>query len=150
MTRVNIVHVPYKGTSEGVIATASGEVDMIFASIPASLPLLAAGRIRALAVTTLQRTPLAPTMPTLNESGVPGYERTGWYGVIAPANVPREIITRLNSALVQIVNMPEMKQAFMQQGLDPAPSTAEEFDAFIRNEVAQNLKVVKAAGIKVE
>lgn len=150
MARVNIVHVPYKGTSEGVIATAGGEVDMIFSSIPASLPLLAAGRIRALAVTTLQRTPLAPTMPTLNESGVPGYERTGWYGVIAPAGVPHEIITRLNTAIVKIVNTPEMKQAFMKQGLDPAPSTPEEFGVFIRNEVAQNIKVVKAAGIKVE
>ncbi len=150
MARVSIVHVPYKGTSEGVIATAGGEVDMIFASIPASLPLLGAGRIRALAVTTLQRTPLAPAMPTLNESGVPGYERTGWYGVIAPASVPREIITRLNAAIVKIVNTPEMKEAFMKQGLDPAPSTPEEFAAFIRNEVAQNIKVVKAAGIKVE
>jgi tripartite-type tricarboxylate transporter receptor subunit TctC len=150
LAKVNIVHVPYKGTSEGVTATAAGEVDMIFASIPASLPLLAAGRIRALAVTTTQRTPLAPAMPTLNESGVPGYERSGWYGVIAPANVPREIITRLNAAIVKIANTPEMKEAFIKQGLEAAPCTPEEFAAFIRNEVAQNIRLVKAAGIKVE
>jgi tripartite-type tricarboxylate transporter receptor subunit TctC len=150
LAKVNIVHVPYKGISDGVTAVASGEVDMIFASIPASLPLLTAGRVRALAVTTGQRTPLAPNMPTLNESGVAGYDRSGWYGVIAPANVPREIVTRLNAAIVKIVNTPDMKEAFMKQGLDPATSTPEAFGAFIRDEVAQNVRLVKAAGIKVE
>lgn len=150
LAKVNVVHVPYKGTSDGVTAVASGEVDMIFASIPASLPLLAAKRVKALAVTTGQRTPLAPTMPTLNESGVPGYDRSGWYGVLAPANVPRDIIMRLNAAIVKIVNTPEMKDAFMKQGLDPATSTPEAFATFIRDEVAQNIKLVKAAGIKVE
>jgi len=150
LAKVEVVHVPYKGISEGVTAVASGEVDMIFASIPASLPLLNAKRVRALAVTTAQRTPLAPDMPTLNESGVPGYDRSGWYGVLAPANVPRDIIARLNSAIVKIVNTPDMKTAFMKQGLDPATSTPEEFGAFIRNEIAQNIKLVKAAGIKVE
>ena len=150
LAKVEVVHVPYKGIAEGVTAVASGEVDMIFASIPASLPLLNAKRVRALAVTTAQRTPLAPDMPTLHESGVPGYDRSGWYGVMAPANVPREIITRLNAAIVKIVNTPEMKAAFMKQGLDPATSTPDEFGAFIRNEIVQNIKLVKAAGIKVE
>ena len=150
LAKVDVVHVPYKGIAEGITAVASGEVDMIFSSIPASLPLLNAKRVRALAVTTAQRTPLAPDMPTLNESGVPGYDRSGWYGVMAPANVPREIITRLNVAIVKIVNTPEMKAAFMKQGLDPATSTPEEFGAFIRSEIAQNVKLVKAAGIKVE
>ena len=150
LAKVNIVHVPYKGISDGVTAVAGGEVDMIFASIPASLPLLTAGRVRALAVTTGQRTPLAPAMPTLNESGVPGYDRSGWYGVLAPANVPREIVTRLNAAIVKIVNMPDLKDAYMKQGLDPATNTPEEFGVFIRNEVAQNIKLAKAAGIKVE
>lgn len=150
LAKVEVVHVPYKGISEGVTAVASGEVDMIFASIPASLPLLNAKRVRALAVTTAQRTPLAPDMPTLNESGVAGYDRSGWYGVLAPANVPRDIIARLNSSIIKIVNTPDMKAAFMKQGLDPATSTPEEFGAFIRNEIAQNIKLVKAAGIKVE
>lgn len=150
LAKTEVVHVPYKGIAEGVTAVASGEVDMIFSSIPASLPLLNAKRVRALGVTTAQRTPLAPGMPTLHESGVPGYDRSGWYGVLAPANVPRDIITRLNSTILKIINTPEMKDAFMKQGLDPAPSTPEEFGAFIRSEIAQNFKVVKAAGIKVE
>jgi tripartite-type tricarboxylate transporter receptor subunit TctC len=89
-------------------------------------------------------------MPTLHESGVPGYDRSGWYGVLAPAGAPREIVARLNSVIVKIVNAPDMKDAFNRQGLDPATSTPEEFAAFIRNEVAQNIKVVKDAGIKVE
>ena len=148
--QLKIAHVPYRGTSDGVTATASGEVDMIFASIPASTPLMNANRVRALGVTTGQRTPLAPHMPTLAESGLPGFDRSGWYGVLAPANVPRDIVMRLNAAIVKIVSTPDMKEAFMKQGLDPATSTTEEFSAFIRNEVAQNLKLVKAAGIKVE
>lgn len=148
--QLKIAHVPYRGTSDGVTATASGEVDMIFASIPASTPLMNANRVRALGVTTGQRTPLAPHMPTLNESGLSGFDRSGWYGVLAPANVPREIVTRLNAAIVKIVNTMEMKEAFMKQGLDPAPTTIEEFGAFIRSEITQNIKLVKAAGIKVE
>jgi tripartite-type tricarboxylate transporter receptor subunit TctC len=150
LAKVEVVHVPYKGIAEGVTAVASGEVDLIFSSIPASLPLLNAKRVRALAVTTAQRTPLAPDMPTLHESGVPGYDRSGWYGVVAPVNVPREIVARLNAAIVKIVNTAEMKAAFMKQGLDPATSTPEEFGTFIRHEIAQNIKLVKAAGIKVE
>lgn len=148
--KVKIAHVPYRGTSDGVTATASGEVDMIFASIPASTPLMNANRVRALGVTTGQRTPLAPQMPTLNESGLQGFDRSGWYGVLAPAGVPRDIIARLNTAIVKIVNTTEMKEAYMKQGLDPAPGTPEEFAAFIRNEIVQNIKLVKAAGIKVE
>ncbi len=150
MAKVSIVHVPYKGISEGVVALASGQVDMIFASITAALPLLDTRRVKALAVTTGKRTALAPEMPTLSESGLPGYDRSGWYGVLAPAGVPREIVARLNSVIVRIVNTTEMKDAFNRQGLDPATSTPEEFAAFIRNEVAQNIKVVREAGIKVE
>jgi tripartite-type tricarboxylate transporter receptor subunit TctC len=142
--------VPYKGIVEGMTGVAGGEVDIIFASIPASLPLRNAGRLRALAVTTGERTPLAPDMPTLHESGVTGYDRSGWYGVLAPAGVPRDVVARLNSAIVKVVSMPEMKAAFMQQGLEPATSTPEAFGEFIRSEIAENVKLVKAAGIKVE
>ena len=148
--KISIAHVPYKGISDGVTATASGEVDMIIASIPASTPLINAGRVRALGVTTGKRTPLAPHMPTLSESGLPGFDRSGWYGVLAPAGVPRDIILKLNHAIVKIISAPEMRESYMKQGLDPAPGTVEEFGAFIRNEIQQNLKLVKMAGIKVE
>jgi tripartite-type tricarboxylate transporter receptor subunit TctC len=150
IAQVKITHVAYRGISDGVTATASGEVDMVFASIPAATPLFTARRVRVLGVTTGKRTPLAPHMPTLNESGLPGFDRSGWYGVLVPAGVPREIVTRLNSAMLKIANTPEMREAYMKQGLDPAPTSPEEFAAFMRNEIAQNLKLVKAAGIKVE
>lgn len=150
LAKIDIVHVPFKGIVEGMTGVASGEVDLIFASIPSSLPLRNAGRVRALAVTTAVRTPLAPEMPTLHESGVPGYDRSGWYGVLAPAGTPREIVTRLNSTIVKLVNTPEMKDIFMRQGLEPAPSTPEAFGEFIRGEIADNMKLVRAAGIKVE
>jgi tripartite-type tricarboxylate transporter receptor subunit TctC len=150
IARVTIVHVPYKGISDGVAATASGQVDMIFASIAAARPLLDARRVRALAITTLRRTALMPSMPTLDESGVRGYDRSGWYGVLAPAGMPRDIVTRLNGIIGNVVNRPDMIEAFNRQGLEPATSTPEEFAAFIRNEVAQNIKVVKAAGIRIE
>lgn len=148
ITKVTIVHVPYKGVSDGVTATASGQVDMIFASIPAARPLLDAGKVRALGISTAKRTSLMPSMPTLDESGAPGYDRSGWYGVLAPAGVPRDVVTRLNAIIRKIV--PEMKDAFNRQGLEPSTSTPEEFGRFIRDEVAQNIRVVKAAGIKVE
>ncbi|MBM3341173.1 MAG: tripartite tricarboxylate transporter substrate binding protein [Betaproteobacteria bacterium] len=150
LAKIDIVHVPFKGIVEGMTGVAGGEVDLIFASIPSSLPLRNAGRVRALAVTTAERTPLAPDMPTLNESGVPGYDRTGWYGVLAPAGTAREIVTRLHSAIVKIVNLHEMREAFMRQGLEPWLAAPEAFGEFIRGEIAQNIKLVKAAGIKVE
>lgn len=150
LAKVNIVHVPYKGVSDGVVATAAGEVDMIFASIPASLPLLAANKVRVLGVSTRERTSLAPTTPTLHESGVSGFDRSGWYGMLAPAGVPREYITRLNAIIVKAANTAQMKDAFNKQGLEPATTTPEEFSRFIRSEIAQNVQVVKDARIKME
>jgi tripartite-type tricarboxylate transporter receptor subunit TctC len=150
LAKVKTVHVPYKGIVEGMTGVASGEVDIIFASIPSSLPLRNAGRVRALAVTTGKRTPLAPDMPTLHESGVTGYDRTGWYGVMAPAGVPREIVSRLHGTIARAISLPAMRETFMRQGLEPAPSTPEAFGEFIRGEIADNIKLVKAAGIKVE
>ena len=150
LANVSVVHVPYKGVSDGVTATAAGETDMIFASIPASQPLLAANRIRALGVSTRERSVLAPEMPTLHESGVPGYDRSGWYGILAPAGVPREYVARLSTIIAKVVNTPQMKEAFNRQGLEPAVMMPEEFGRFIRAEVAQNVKVVRTSGMKVD
>ncbi|HYC47242.1 MAG TPA: tripartite tricarboxylate transporter substrate binding protein [Burkholderiales bacterium] len=150
LANVSLVHVPYKGTSDGVTATAAGETDMIFASIPASLPLLSAKKVRALGVSTRERTVLAPDMPTLHESGVPGYDRSGWYGILAPAAVPRDFVTRLNAIIVKVANTREMKEAFNRQGLETATTTPEEFARFIRSEVAQNVKAVQKAGVKID
>lgn len=137
MARVKITHIPYKGVSEGVTALASGQVEMIFGSFPATLPLYEAGRIRMLAVSTLKRTSVMPSLPTVDESGVPGYERYGWYGVIAPAGVAKDIIARLNAGIVKVVGIPDMRETFARQGLDPQTNTPEQYAAFIHSELVQ-------------
>ncbi len=150
LAHIKTVHVPYKGVSQGVVATANGETDMIFSSITAAQPLVEAGRLRVLAVSTAQRSALMPDMPTLHESGVPGYDRAGWYGLMGPGGMPKEIVTRLNASVVQVVNTPEMKAAYFKQGLEVATNTADEFTSLIRREVELNVKLARAAGIKQE
>lgn len=150
MARVHIVHIPYKGVSDGVTATATGQADMILASYPAAQPLLQAGKVRPLAVSIGKRWVIMPTVPTLAESGLTGFDRSGWYGMLAPAGTPREVVARLNTVIGAIVNTSEMSDALRKQGLEPSTSTPEEFGAFIRNEVAQNIRIARAAGIAVE
>ena len=146
MAKVKIMHVPYKGVSEGVTALAGGQIEMIFGSFPATLPLNEAGKIRMLAVSTLKRTAVMPSLPTVDEAGVPGYERYGWYVVIAPAGVSKDIIARLNSSIVKAAGTPEMRETFTRQGLDPQTNTPEQFAAFIHSELVQTAKLIKASG----
>jgi tripartite-type tricarboxylate transporter receptor subunit TctC len=150
MARVHMVHIPYKGVSEGVTATATGQADVILASYPAAQPMLQAGKVRPLAVSIGKRWIMMPNVPTLAEAGLTGFDRSGWYGMLAPAGTPREVVMRLNSVIGAIVNTPEMTDALRKQGLEPSTSTPEEFGAFIRNEVAQNIRIAKEAGINVE
>jgi tripartite-type tricarboxylate transporter receptor subunit TctC len=148
MAKLNIVMVPYKGTSELAVATASGEVDMSFPSLTSALPLMAARKVKALGVTSATRTPLAPELPTVSETGLPGYEHMGWYGMFAPAGVSGEVIARLNGAIAAAVNAPGMKEVLAKDGFEPKTSTPEQFAAFMRREIAQNLKLIKASGVK--
>ena len=150
MARIKLVHIPYKGVSDGVVATAVGQADMIFASYPAAQPLLHVNKVRPLAVSISKRWVIMPTIPTLAEAGLKEFDRSGWYGMVVPAGTPREIVARLNSAIVAIVNTPEMADTLRKQGLEPNTSTPEEFGAFIRTEVAQNIRIAKEAGINVE
>jgi tripartite-type tricarboxylate transporter receptor subunit TctC len=119
-------------------------------NLPASMPYIKAGRLRAIAITTAQRYPAFPELPTVAESGVPGYEASAWFGVVAPAATPREVIARLNTEINRAVNLPDMKERFAQQGATPASGTPEDFAAWIRAEIAKWGKVVKASGAKVE
>lgn len=150
MAGVQMLHVPYRGPPEATTAVISGEVDVNFPSVTGALPLIETGRLKALAVSSAKRAPTLPSVPTLDEAGLTGYERTGWNGVLAPAGVPKEIIARLNAAIVKAVDSPEMKQAIVKQGLLAQTGTPEEFAAFIRGQLEQNAKVVKFAGIKTE
>lgn len=150
MADVKMLHVPYKGPPEATTAVVAGQIDIAFPSVTGALPLLAAGKLKALGVSSAQRAALLPSVPTLGEAGVTGYSRAGWNGVLVPAAVPKDIIARLNAAIVKAVNTPETKEAFVRQGLETQAGTPGEFAAFIRKELAQNAKVVRFAGIKVE
>jgi tripartite-type tricarboxylate transporter receptor subunit TctC len=142
--------VPYKGSAETAIATAAGHIEISFPSISSVGPLLDAGKLRALAVTSAKRNVLMPSLPTISESGLTGYDRSTWFGVVAPAGVPRDIIARLHAVIGKVVDTPEMKASFNKQGLEPQPGTPEQFAAFIRGEIAQNAKVIRFSGTKTE
>jgi len=144
------VHVPYKSSADSARATASGEVELSFPGIPGALPFLYSNKIKALAVTGIKRVAMMASTPTLSESGVPGYDRYGWYGLLAPAGTPKEVISRLNSAISDVANLVEMKTALNQQGLEPQTNTPEQFAAFIQKEVAENSKLIKQIGLKAE
>ncbi len=150
MAEVKMAHVPYKGSADSAIATASGQIEISFPSVAALLPLMESGKLRALAVTSAKRTASLPSIPTLGEAGLPGYDRTTWWGVVAPTGVPRDIVTRLNAVIGKAVNTAEMKTALNKQGLDPQTNTPEQFAAFIRSEIAQNAKLIKLSGAKTE
>jgi tripartite-type tricarboxylate transporter receptor subunit TctC len=146
MAKIKVVHVPYKGSAEGVSAAAGGEVDMVFAPVATAQALGSAGKVRALGISSRERFPTLPDVPTINESGLPGFERYGWYGLTASAQTPRDIVLKLNAAVVKAVNTPALLNAFINQGMLPKTGTPKQFTAFIRDEVAQSAKVVKASG----
>jgi tripartite-type tricarboxylate transporter receptor subunit TctC len=151
MAKTKINHVPYKGSGQLSVALASGEIPMAFVSAAAAKPLLSAARIRALAISTAKRSSLLPSVPTIDESGLPGYDMAGsWFGVVGPAGLPKNIVTQLSTMIGKILNSPEMREAFNKQGIDPQPNTPEQFAAFIRNDLAQNTKLIRSLGIKSE
>ena len=150
MGKVKLLHVPFKASSEAVTATGSGDVDMNFPAIPAAQALVAAGRVKALAITSSRRSSVMPSIPTVSESGLAGYEYGTWFGLMAPANTPRDIVVRLHEVLVKIMGASEIRELFLKQGLEPKSTTPEEFKAYIHREILQNAKLVQAAGIKAD
>lgn len=150
MTGVDMVHVPYKGGGPAVIALISGQVQLNFATIPSVLPHVRSGKLRAVAVTTIKRSPAAPEVPTIAESGVPGYDHGPWNGMLAPAKTPQAIIAKLNAEVAKIVHLPETAGVLIHDGAEPVGNTSEEFAAVIRTETAKWAKVIKAAGIKAD
>jgi tripartite-type tricarboxylate transporter receptor subunit TctC len=150
LANIKTAHVPYKGVSQGVVGVAAGEADMIFASVTAAQSLIDARRLRPIAMSTAKRSALMPNMPTLNESGVLGYDRTGWYGIMGPAGIPADIVTKLNAAIVKAVNAPDAKALFFKLGLEVETNSPEQFTEMIRREVDQNIKLVRAADIKAQ
>ena len=150
MAKVEMVHVPFKGGSQSLPAQLSGEVALSFSTVVSSLPQVNAGRLRGLAVTSAKRTPAAPDFPTVAESGLPGYEAVSWYGLLAPAGTPREIIARLNAATVRVLALPDVRQSMLAQGAEPVSETPEQFAAVIKSDIAKWGDVVRKSGAKAD
>jgi tripartite-type tricarboxylate transporter receptor subunit TctC len=150
MTKTKIVHVPYKGGGPAAIALLSGEISMIFGEPATVVQQIKVGKVRALAVTSAKRALALPDLPTIAESGVPGYEVTSWNAILAPAGTPKEIITRLNTELNKIIAAPDMRQRLIDNGFEPVGGTPEQAGEKIHSEIQKWAPVVKAAGIKVD
>jgi tripartite-type tricarboxylate transporter receptor subunit TctC len=148
MTKTDMLHVPFKGSALITIALLSGEVDVVFSDMAVVLPHVQAGKLRALAVTGPKPTPLVPGVPSLAESGVPGFSMTSWWGVLGPAGMQQPIVTRLNTELGRILRLPEVQKSFATLGVDATTSTPEEFGAFIKTEFAKYAKLIQDIGIE--
>jgi tripartite-type tricarboxylate transporter receptor subunit TctC len=147
---VKTVHVPYKGSSPAGLDLMAGQVAFMFDSTPPITSFIKSGRMRALAVTTPKRSPLLPEVPTVVESGLPGFDFATWWGLMAPAGTPRPIIDRLNAELATSLQRPDVRERILGVGAEPAHTTPEAFGALIRSEIARWARVIKAAGVKVD
>ncbi|MBI4195470.1 MAG: tripartite tricarboxylate transporter substrate binding protein [Betaproteobacteria bacterium] len=151
MAEVKMVHVPYKGGSGQMVGELlAGQVQLASIGLPPSMGYINAGRLRAVAVTGMSRSPLLPNVPTVHEAGLPGFDVTSWYGMFAPAALPRNLVTKINGDIAAILDMSDMKQRLEKLGADPAPQSPEEFAKFVRAEVEKWSKVVKESGAKVD
>lgn len=150
MAKINLVHVPYKSTSPALIALLSGEASLIMAPALVVLPHVATGKLRALAITSTTRSAALPELPTIGESGLPGYEVVQWFGVLVPAGTPDTVVSRLSSELVKIIQLRGLSEQLDRQGSIPVGSTPQQFAAYLREEVQKWAKVVKQSGARVE
>jgi len=150
MAGVQMQHVPYRGSAPALTALIGGEVSLMFNNLLTALPHVKAGRLRALAVTSAERSPAAPEIPTMAESGLPGYDVSTWYGLLVPAGTPKEIVARLNAEVVRILNLPELKERLRSQGADVIPSTPDQFAAHIRQEMVKWAQVVRQSGARAD
>lgn len=146
---INIVHIPYNGNAPALNDLIAGRVQIMFSNLLTSSPLAKSGKLRMLAVTTAKRSRQAPDLPTIAESGVPGYDYTPWFAMFSPASTPRPIVRLLNTEIVKAIESPEMQQQFGKQAIDLTTSTPEALDALIRTEIPKWRKIVKEAGASV-
>ena len=147
---VNMVHVPYKGGAQAAQDTVTGEVSMYFSGILVGLPLAKAGRVRALAVATAVRSPIAPDIPTIAEAGLPGYEMALWNALFVPAATPRDIVTRLNAEILKALKAPDVRERLAGVGAVSTAGTPEELGSYFRSEVEKFGRIVRATGLKID
>ncbi len=150
LAKIDLLHVPYKGAGLALPDLVAGQVQLLFSDMAPFVPYVKTGRLRILAVTTAERSKLYPDIPTIAESGAPGYDLTGWYGVLVPAGTPRPIIERLHGELMKAMHAPDMQERYVTLGLEPVESTPEQFGTYIRAELAKWGDIIKRSGTKAE
>jgi tripartite-type tricarboxylate transporter receptor subunit TctC len=150
LTGIKMEHVPYKGSAPSLIGLVSGEVQVVFTSIPAGLAQVRAGKIRAIAVSTLKRSSAMPDVPTIDESALKGYDAASWYALFMPAGAPKNAVATIGKEVVRIMQAPDIRERFKADGFEPAGMGPEEFAAYLRVEIPKWAKIIKAAGIKPE
>jgi len=147
---VKMQHIPYKGRAQAVPDLLGGRITMIFDNMPSVLPLVKSGDVRAIAVTSAKRSAAAPDIPTIAESGLPGFEASSWFALMAPAGLPKEMLARINAETVRVMNLPDVREKLTQLGLDVAPGSPESLSSHIQTETAKWAKVVKESGAKLD
>ncbi len=150
LTGVKMEHIPYKGSAPSIVGLVSGEVQVLFTSVPAALGQVRAGRMRAIAVSTLKRSGALPDIPTIDESALKGYDAASWYGLFMPAGAPKNAVAAISREVVRIMQAPDIRDRFMADGFEPAGLGPDGFAQYLRHEIVKWEKVVKAAGIKPE
>jgi tripartite-type tricarboxylate transporter receptor subunit TctC len=150
MAGVKMTHIPYKGAAPAVVDLIAGHVSLMFDNLASALPNIKAERVRAIAVTTLKRSPLVPALPTISESGLRGFDVSTWFGIFAPAGTPPDIVGRLNGEIARILHTSEMRDRLALLGAEPIGNKPDEFAAFIKAEIPKYAKVVKASGAKAD
>ena len=151
MTGVKMLHVPYKGNAQALVDVMGGQITLMFDQISTSMPHMRSGKVRALAITTLKRSPLFPDLPTLDESGLKGFEDVTWNGIVAPAGTPHEALVRLQSEVARVVSQPQFHKRWLERGIETAGSASpEEFSAYIRSQAQAFATLAREAGIKAD
>ena len=150
MAGVKMTHVPYKGRAQAIPDLLGGRIHMIFDNMPSALPLVRSGELRAIAVTSAQRSAAAPNIPTLSEAGLPGFEATSWFALFGPAGMPRDVQMKINAELARVLALPDVKEKLGTLGLDPAPGTPDQLASLVAREMDKWAKVVKASGAKAD
>ena len=150
MAGVKMVHVPYKGAAPALADLLGGQVQVMFSTMPPALPHVSAGRLRALAVASLKRSPAAPGLPTVDEAALPGFEATTWHGVMVPAATPSAVVAKLHGDIVAVLRMPDVAERLSSQGAEAIGSTPQEFASYIKTETAKWAKVIRESGAKAE
>ena len=150
MAGIDMVHIPYKGAAPAVTDLLAGHVSIMFDNMASALPNVKAARVRALALTTLRRSPFLPEIPTISESGLRGFDIGTWFGIFAPAGTPRDIVVRLNTELARILATPVIKERLSTMGAEPMPDTPEAFAAFVKTEMNKYAQIVRASGAKAD